>query len=414
MKLKSLLFGSAAVFAVGTGAQAADLPTVEPVEYVRICDAFGTGFYYIPGSETCLKFGGRVRVESHYVDGDGTGQNFNHWTSRARGAVKMDGRTQTDIGLIRAYIEYQFTVGPSSSATTYSGTGTNLNHAYIQIINDWGTYTAGHTTSFFDIWGSNTFGTRVAIDDPTGESTEFAWTFALGNGFSLTLSAEDPATEPRKRFVGGAANAANSATDDGLYGGQTFPDFVGNIRIDQGWGSFQVMGVVHEVVSAVNGVNDRTGWAAGAGILGVGIPGTGISLNAQGVYGEGAIGYVTTCGFRGVTGCTDGDLDGGTDGLSKAWTVRAGLQAAITPAVTASVDGSFTKYDTPNGTNSSNDFEMWGVVGNIVWAPVAGLSMGPEVGFTHVDLQGGAGAGASTANTDTWGVMWRIQRDFGW
>ncbi len=55
MKLKSLLFGSAAVLAAGTGAQAADLPTVAPVEYVRICDAFGTGFYYIPGTDTCLK-----------------------------------------------------------------------------------------------------------------------------------------------------------------------------------------------------------------------------------------------------------------------------------------------------------------------------------------------------------------------
>ena len=117
MKLKSLLFGSAAVIAAGTGAQAADLPTVEPVEYVRICDAFGTGFYYIPGTETCLKFGGRVRVESalgrrRYLH---PGQNFNHYTTRARAAIKMDGRTQTDIGLIRAYIEYQFTVGPSTS-----------------------------------------------------------------------------------------------------------------------------------------------------------------------------------------------------------------------------------------------------------------------------------------------------------
>ena len=64
MKLKSLLFGSAAVFAVGTGAQAADLPTVEPVEYVRICDAFGTGYFYIPGTENCLKISGYVRYDS--------------------------------------------------------------------------------------------------------------------------------------------------------------------------------------------------------------------------------------------------------------------------------------------------------------------------------------------------------------
>jgi hypothetical protein len=49
MKLKSLLFGSAAVLAAGTGAQAADLPIAEPVEYVRICDAFGTGFFYTTG-----------------------------------------------------------------------------------------------------------------------------------------------------------------------------------------------------------------------------------------------------------------------------------------------------------------------------------------------------------------------------
>lgn len=32
----------------------------EGVEYVRVCDAFGTGFFYIPGTETCLRIGGRV------------------------------------------------------------------------------------------------------------------------------------------------------------------------------------------------------------------------------------------------------------------------------------------------------------------------------------------------------------------
>jgi hypothetical protein len=255
MKLKSLLFGSAAAIAAGTGAQAADLPTVEPVEYVRICDAFGTGFYYIPGTDTCIKIGGRVRAESHFVDSDpDPGEDFNHWTSRARGAVKLDGRTQTEIGLIRAYIEYQFTVGPvgpgqtNSSADTYSGTDTNLNHAYIQIINDWGTYTAGHTGSFFDIFGSNTYGTRVAIDDPTGESTLFAWTFAAGNGFSFTVSAEDPASKPRKRREQAVtvvtSGGATLTGFDGLYGGQEFPDGVANIRVDQGWGSIQIMGAV--------------------------------------------------------------------------------------------------------------------------------------------------------------------------
>ncbi|MGO8499682.1 porin, partial [Rhizobium ruizarguesonis] len=32
----------------------------EPVEYVRVCDADGTGYFYIPGTETCLKIEGYI------------------------------------------------------------------------------------------------------------------------------------------------------------------------------------------------------------------------------------------------------------------------------------------------------------------------------------------------------------------
>ncbi|MCV0427339.1 MAG: porin, partial [Roseibium sp.] len=63
MKLKSLMLGAAAV-ATATTAQAADLPVApEPVDYVRVCDAYGARFYYIPGTETCLRVGGRVRTQ---------------------------------------------------------------------------------------------------------------------------------------------------------------------------------------------------------------------------------------------------------------------------------------------------------------------------------------------------------------
>ena len=127
MKLKSLLFGSAAVLAAGTGAQAADLPTAEPVEYVRICDAFGTWFFYIPGTDTCLKLSGYVRAESHYVTGD-VGDRFqtaesqvNNWGTRVRGHVEWDARTQTDIGLIRAFIALEGTRGPRSTTAASSG-----------------------------------------------------------------------------------------------------------------------------------------------------------------------------------------------------------------------------------------------------------------------------------------------------
>ena len=72
MKLvKSLLLGSAAVLTVAAGAQAADLPSrkAAPVEYVKICDAYGAGFFYIPGTDTCLRLGGYVRAEYDYTPG---------------------------------------------------------------------------------------------------------------------------------------------------------------------------------------------------------------------------------------------------------------------------------------------------------------------------------------------------------
>ncbi len=59
MKMKVILLGSAAAIAV-TGVQAADLSMAEPVDYVRVCDAFGTGYWYIPGTDRCIKIGGEV------------------------------------------------------------------------------------------------------------------------------------------------------------------------------------------------------------------------------------------------------------------------------------------------------------------------------------------------------------------
>ena len=38
-----------------------------PAEYVRVCDAYGQGWYYIPGSETCLKpETGETRTETEF------------------------------------------------------------------------------------------------------------------------------------------------------------------------------------------------------------------------------------------------------------------------------------------------------------------------------------------------------------
>ena len=63
--LKGLGLGSAAAVVAIAGAQAADLPVkAKPVEYVKVCSLYGAGFYYIPGTDTCIKIGGYVRFEA--------------------------------------------------------------------------------------------------------------------------------------------------------------------------------------------------------------------------------------------------------------------------------------------------------------------------------------------------------------
>ncbi|WP_376803281.1 porin, partial [Candidatus Raskinella chloraquaticus] len=60
--VRCFLLGTAALVAGSYTAQAADLAAAEPVEYVKICDAYGAGYFFIPGSaDTCLRISGYVR-----------------------------------------------------------------------------------------------------------------------------------------------------------------------------------------------------------------------------------------------------------------------------------------------------------------------------------------------------------------
>ncbi|MFL5061557.1 MAG: porin, partial [Xanthobacteraceae bacterium] len=60
--VRSLLLGSAAGFVAVAGAQAADMPVkAKPVEYVKICTLYGAGFFYLPGTDICVKHGAYVR-----------------------------------------------------------------------------------------------------------------------------------------------------------------------------------------------------------------------------------------------------------------------------------------------------------------------------------------------------------------
>src|ERR1700752_1164289 len=116
--VKSLLLGSAAGLVAVAGAQAADLPVkAKPVEYVKVCSLYGAGFFYAPGTDTCIKFGMAIRVQMEYNGGGGgeangsggtTGglamatqgkndrQDTNDVNFRNRIYFSMDTRTQTE------------------------------------------------------------------------------------------------------------------------------------------------------------------------------------------------------------------------------------------------------------------------------------------------------------------------------
>src|SRR5216683_5887386 len=128
--VKRVLLGSAAgVFAVA-GAQAADLPVkAKPVEYVKVCSLYGAGFWYVPGTDTCIKIGAFLKLEVNYNAGpngnpDGWGSNYGggnlapgdaagrgtrtdtgNLSFRNRNAISFDMRQQTEYGTLRSYID---------------------------------------------------------------------------------------------------------------------------------------------------------------------------------------------------------------------------------------------------------------------------------------------------------------------
>src|ERR1700694_4681290 len=120
--VKSLILGSAAGLLARSGTQAADLPVkAKPVEYVRICSLYGSGFFYIPGTDTCLKLGGYMRIDTTFKGGvsdapfwNGEGGQGNRFrdliNSRSRMALAVDTRTATEYGVLRTFLpgDFQF------------------------------------------------------------------------------------------------------------------------------------------------------------------------------------------------------------------------------------------------------------------------------------------------------------------
>jgi len=270
----------------------------KPIEYVKVCSIYGAGFFYIPGTDTCIKIGGWVRAEvdfnaggSHtaYFSGGG-GRNDRADTAdvqwRSRFVTSFDIRTQTEYGTLRAYTRagFQWTTNEDGIGTYY------VERTFIQFAG----FTVGRSQSYFDFYANAHYYTGyIGGPSSTGAAgmNVFAYTATFGNGFTATLSLEDGtlrrnaiwdagadplslgsmpgplfqnATGYTSRALGAVGPAGINATPATLtagaigigdYAAAQVPDIVGALRVDQAWGSAQIAGALHQVRANYYGNN---------------------------------------------------------------------------------------------------------------------------------------------------------------
>lgn len=435
MKLiKSLALGSAAALVAFSGAKAADLPGAEPVEYVKVCDAYGAGFFYIPGSDTCLNIGGFVRLDvsagevSRRSDGANQGSSpSNNIGYRSRARVWFDARTDTEYGTVRAYIRAQFqrqsgavNVGGSRNQgqlalTDVGGDDSIFDKAFVQFAG----LTAGLTDSFWDFKPYPTFANPFVSDRTL---SVLAYTADFGGGFSASIAVED-GTARRSSVNGFNVNSGAIGGAAGIHGEMKYPDIVGNVRIQQGWGEVQLSGMAHNNTSSFRQVGDEWGYGAMIGAK-INLPALakGDFLWGSAGYSKGALSYLGVGGGGDFTFAiantqnivngnriVDFEISGSKIRQTEAYAFNLGFLHYWDPKWRSALQGTYINADVKSG---HNDFAAGAVTANLIWTPVKKLDIGGEVSYVKVtDRSSGAG-GYNLKSDDSWVGRLRVQRDF--
>jgi hypothetical protein len=283
--VKSLILGSAAALVAMSGAQAADLPVkAKAVEYVRICSLYGAGFFYIPGTDTCIKLGGYLRVDTTFngqiYDGPawsgdlGQQNRYRHsFDSRSRMALTIDTRTATEYGVVRTFGQGDFQFDNNSAgynpsqaaAAPFAGGGVNgsflntpgggyvaVEMVFIQFAGfTFGKSASAYATPWHGYPGNNTSFLLGGHDTVTGVNN-IQYTAQFGNGVSGTIGLDDPTVFNRTSVVNLSTGVNFANVGGNAYGGTHAPDVVGNIRVDQAWGLFQISAAAHAVNASYN------------------------------------------------------------------------------------------------------------------------------------------------------------------
>src|ERR1700716_3856306 len=281
--VKSLILGSAAGLLAMSGAQAADLPVkAKAVEYVKICSLYGAGFFYIPGTDTCIKFGGYLRVDTTFNangvqdqpawagDSGQVNRYRDYFSARSRLALTVDTRTATEYGVVRTFgqADFQFdtlggaTFNPNALATNL-GNNTNLLYSagggytafemgFIQFAGfTFGRSASAYATPWHGYPGNNSSNLLGGHDSVTGVNN-IQYSAQFGNGVSGTIGLDEPTVYNRTSVFNLSVGLPATAATANAYAGVHAPDIVGNIRVDQAWGLFQISAAAHEVSGSYN------------------------------------------------------------------------------------------------------------------------------------------------------------------
>jgi hypothetical protein len=459
---KSFMLGTAAGFVALTAAQAADLPVkAKAIEYVKVCSAYGAGFWYIPGTDTCIRLGGAIRIgttfngaawDVPFFQGGTGGANAygrNYFATRARFYLNEDTRTNTEYGVVRTYANLLMTWTQGNAAIA-GGEPVEIDAAFIQFAG----FTFGKAVSEFDpqwalakpIIGTTTGGLSGSHND-TGIN-QLAYTATFGNGVSGTISLEDG--QPYRDA--GLANTSLTGTNaligpfgatvlpTGTYGVNSFqgnaetgdhvPDIVGNLRLDQAWGSLHFGAAAHELHGTYYTPTDSTtghpGATWGYAVTGAfelkNLPtGSADSLKVVAAFANGAAKYIfggawDTAGGGRLAKIGDGGLGFGyvLDGVygngtsiqkSDAWQAAAFYEHYWSPEWRTSVFGSYSHISygaagdalllaaanagrlSTGFTNAMGSFDLaLAEVGTrTAWSPVKDLTFAAEFSYVRLD-----------------------------
>ena len=354
MNIKSLILGSAAALVAGGAAQAADLPVAEPVDYVKVCDAYGAGYFFIPGTDTCLKISGKVEfgVESGGFLADGANPVTAGSYTRDDNLVSMytettftfDVKEETELGTLAAHMEFDDASGANK------GSGTAFDKAYLQL----GGLYAGMTDSIVD------FNAGLYYDDfgiGHDDLDAIGYVYSFGNGVSATVALEE--------YTGNKKDSALTYA-----AGTSMPAIAARLAVKQGWGSVNVAGSVYQVRYANVGLSTDMGYIIGAeGSFNLM---EGLTFGIAGGYEEG---YNNDSAFLGAAAVGD---------LYSKWAVSAGLEYAFADNLVFGVDAGLVDYDEEN-------YRTWGTSAQITYTPVANLEVGARVGYQKTDYDKSVG-----------------------